>query len=298
MSSFEQALRAAGLRPRDIVADGQWRRCATDDKPKKRNGAYCLHPDGRGYWRNWATDSDLNSWADESVTRAAHVDPAVLERRRKQEREARMRAIRGARDFWQNARQCTRLHPYLEAKGLTPHGTIGLRERDGLLVVPVMWRGRVISVQTISAEGEKRFWPGAPVKGGHCELARQRPAVTVICEGLATGLAVFQCVRSARVIVAFDAGNLVHAVQEVKPTGNVIFAADNDHGTQLRRGFNPGIEKATNAADLIGAGVAWPQGIEGTDWADALREYGMAGVKRIERLILSGSRYVAREAPA
>lgn len=296
MSTFRQALEAAGLRPRDIVPDGKWRRCATEDKPAKKNGAFVLHPDGRGFWRNWATDSDLSTWTDAGATRAPAVDPAVAERRRQQERAQRIQSIRSARAFWNNASPCTRLHPYLERKGLSALGTVGLRQHDGLLVVPVLWRDAVISVQTISVDGTKRFWPGAPVKGGYFEIQRQRAAVTVIVEGLATGLAVFQCVRNARVIVAYDAGNLLPVVQAMQPTGSVVFAADNDIGTQARRGFNPGLDKARNAADLIGAGVAWPEGIGGTDWADALREWGPTSARRIERMVLGAVRYV--EAPA
>lgn len=295
---FSTALRAAGLRPRDIVPDGKWRRCSTDDKPTKRNGAFILHPDGRGYFRNWATDDAVSSWSDGSATRAAPVDPAIAERRRQQDRAYRLQAIKSARAFWERAKPCRLLHAYLDRKGLSALGTIGLRELDGLLVVPVMWKGRVVSVQTIAADGTKRFWPGAPVKGGHHEIARQRPALTVVCEGLATGLAIYQCVRNATVIVAFDAGNLLPVVQELKPHGNVILAGDNDHGTQARRGMNPGIEKAKNAADLIGAGVVWPEGIGGTDFADALVEYGPTGARRIERLILGASKYVPREVAA
>lgn len=290
--TFEQAMRLAGLRPRDIVADGRWRRCATDDKPRKRNGAYVLHPDGRGYFKNWATDQDATPWTDEGYTPAAKMDPAVLERRRQQEREARMLAIRGAREHWSRCHRPDALHPYLAAKGLGATGTMGLRFHLDKLVVPVMWKGRVISLQTISAEGVKRFWPGAPVKGGTYELSRGRAAVTVICEGLATGLAVFQSVRQARVIVAFDAGNLLPVVDQLRPSGSVVIAADNDHSTQAQRGFNPGIEKARNAAELIGCGVAYPQGIEGTDWADALKEWGEPGARRMEREILAGARYV------
>ena len=295
---FSTALRAAGLRPRDIVPDGRWRRCATDDKPTKKNGAYCLTPEGRGLWRNWATDDSVSSWTDGSATRAAPVDPAVAERRRQQERAQRLQAIKSARAFWDRATPCRLLHPYLAKKGLSALGTIGLREHDGLLVVPVLWKGRVISVQTITVDGTKRFWPGAPVKGGHHAITRQRPALTVICEGLATGLAIYQCVRNATVIVAYDAGNLLPVVQELKPHGNVILAADNDIGTMARRGFNPGLDKARNAAELIGAGVAYPEGIDGTDWCDAMREYGPTGARRIERLILGASKYVPREVPA
>lgn len=296
--SFRQAMESSGLLPGDIVPDGRWRRCRTEDHKGKKNGAYVLHPEGRGFWRNWATDDAVSTWTEDSTTRAQAVDPAVAERRRQQERNDRIQAIRRAREQWNHARPCTRLHAYLQNKGLSALGTVGLRELDGWLVVPVLWRGLVISVQRIHPDGTKRFAVGAPVKGGHYAITRERAALTVLCEGLATGLAVYQCVRNATVLVCFDAGNLLPVVQELRPTGNVILAADNDIGTLARRGFNPGLDKARNAADLIGAGVAWPDGIDGTDYADMLRELGPAGARRIERSILGASKYVPREAPA
>ncbi|GDY37716.1 toprim domain-containing protein [Acidovorax sp. NB1] len=290
--TFEQALQASGLLPRAIVADGKWRRCPTLDKPKKRNGAYVLHADGRGYWRNWATDSDINSWADKSVTHSSPVDLAAIERRRQQERAQRLRAIEGARAHWARCAPAHGLHPYLERKGLSAVGTQALRIWGDALVVPVLWKGRIISLQSITPDGQKRFWPGAPVKGGALVLDRPRAALTAVCEGLATGLAIFQSVRNARVIVAFDAGNLSPVVDTMRPSGSVVICADDDHGTEARRGFNPGREKATNAAELIGAGVAWPEGIEGTDWADALAEWGVSAHRRIERQIQAKARYV------
>jgi len=303
MSSFENALRAAGLRPRDVVADGKLRRCATDTHPHRRNGWFVLHLDGRrGVWGDnaQAPRQALGTWTAEGSEH--HIPSAAEQERQRKAREQaradRIHAIRRARDQWNEARPCTRLHAYLQNKGLSALGTIGLRELDGWLVVPVLWRGRVISVQRIHPDGTKRFAVGAPVKGGHYAITRFRPALTVLCEGLATGLAIYQCVRNADVVVCFDAGNLLPVVQELKPTGNVIVAADNDHGTLARRGFNPGLDKARNAAELIGAGVAYPEGIDGTDWCDALREYGPTGARRVERLILGASRYVPREVAA
>ena len=297
MSTFEQALRMAGLRPREVVADGKIRRCDTEAKPGRKNGWYMLRPDGTGVWGDWASGGSdvLGTWRDEH----AHMDPAKAaqmaersRRQREQERADRIEAMRKARRFWEGSRACSRLHPYLSAKSLSPLGTQALRENDGALVVPVMWSGRVISVQSIRHDGTKRFWPGAPVKGGSLLLDRPRAALTVICEGLATGLALFQCLRQARVLVAFDAGNLLPVIQAVKPTGSVVIAADNDAGTQARRGFNPGLDKARNAAELIGCGVAYPEGIEGTNFCDLLREHGPQAAKRIERLVQAGARYV------
>ncbi len=295
--NFAQVLADSGLRPRDIVADGKWRRCATDDKPKKRNGAYVLHPDGRGFWRNWATDLELNSWRDETASMSRPVDQAKLQAQRERERAYRIQAMRSARAFWSAARPLSRPHKYIADKGLSPLGCAGLRAHDGLLVVPV-WHGDwIISVQTITFDGVKRFWAGAPVKAGAFVIDRPHASVTAIVEGLATGLAVFQSMRQARVIVAFDAGNLLPVVDRMKPSGSVVICADNDHGTQAKRGTNPGVEKARNAAELIGCGVAYPQGIEGTDWADYLKEIGQGADRKLERAVLAQARYVVEPVP-
>lgn len=301
--NFADTIRSAGLLPRDVLADGRIHRCPTKTHPHRRNGWYLLHVDGRrGVWGDnaQAPREALGHWTEAG---AEHRIPTAEEQERQRrakekDRAYRIQAIKSARAFWDRARPCTRLHSYLERKGLSALGTVGLRELDGWLVVPVMWRGRVISIQRIHPDGTKRFAVGAPVKGGHYAITRERAALTVVCEGLATGLAIYQCVRNAAVIVAFDAGNLLPVVQELKPHGNVILAADNDQGTLARRGFNPGLDKARNAAELIGAGVAYPEGIDGTDWCDALREYGPTGARRIERLILGASKYVPREVPA
>ncbi len=291
--TFDQALRIAGLLPRAIVPDGKWRRCATEDKPRKRNGAYVLHLDGRGFFKNWATDEGMGSWRDDNATKAAPIDQEKLRAARERELRYRIQAVRGARQFWHKCRPLSLIHPYIDSKGLQPLGCVGLRTHDGLLVIPVMLGDSLISVQTIAADGTKRFWPGAPVKAGAYVLRRERAALTVICEGVATGLAIYQSVRSATVIVAFDAGNLQPVIERIRPTGSVVVAGDNDHGTLARRGVNPGVEKATNAADLIGAGVVWPTGIEGTDYADCVKEWGEGSMKRIERAILAKVKYVA-----
>ena len=297
MISFEQTLLQAGLRPREIVPDGRIRRCPSDAKPNKRNAWYVLHPDGRGFFGDWTsgTGEALGHYkpeGDSQIRVPTPVDLAAIERRRQQEREYRLRAIRGAREQWAQARPPRTLHPYLERKGLSAVGTNALRVHGDALIVPVFWRDRLMSIQSITPDGQKRFWTGAPVKGGALVLDRPRAALTAVCEGLATGLAIFQSLRMARVIVAFDAGNLVHAVDQIRPTGSVVICADNDHGTQIKRGVNPGREKAANAAELIGAGVAWPEGIEGTDWADFLVECGEGAARKMERLIHAKARYV------
>jgi putative DNA primase/helicase len=291
--NFETTLRLMGFHPNVVIDDGRWRRCKTDDKPGKKNGAYCLFADGHGLYKNWATDDKANVWHDGDATTAPRpIDMARVQAQKDRDRAYRVQAVRSAREFWSRATPLSLHHPYLKNKGLSPTGCFGLRQCDDLLVIPVMWGNSLISIQTIAADGAKRFWPGAPVKQGSFAIKRERAPLTVLCEGLATGLAVFQSVRSANVIVCFDAGNLLPVTEFIKPKGSVVFAADNDWATKIKIGTNPGIDKATNAAELIGAGVAYPEGIEGTDWADFLKEHGEGGAKRIERAILAKARYV------
>lgn len=302
--NFHDVLICAGLRPRDIVPDGRWRRCATDDKPTKRNGAYKLAPDGRmGWWRNWAIDAEPNRWSDEGAVRAKPIDPAILAARREQERMERQRAMQYAAQLWQDGSPY-RGHPYLTNKGLGPvgcqvlkvwRGAVWVDEEkivDDWLLVPMFLRGRLVNVQRISSNGVKRQIARAPQVAASLELARPNAAVTAIVEGLATGLAVFQSIRHVRVLVTFYADNLAPALDVLRPTGSVVIAADNDWRTAAAGKGNPGIEKARNAAELIDCGVAYPQGIEGTDWCDALKEWGDRAPSRIQREILKGARLV------
>ncbi|WP_114968342.1 toprim domain-containing protein [Rhodoferax ferrireducens] len=294
--NFEQALRIAGLMPREIVADGKIRRCPTETTPKKRNGWYALHLDGHGTWGDWTSGSGqaLGTWKDDNATQQA-VSPEVvakMQAQRDRERQYRIQSVRSARAFWNKCHPLSLPHSYIVNKGLLPLGCAGVRTHDGLLVIPVMLGDSLISIQTITHDGVKKFWPGAPVKAGCFVMRRERAVITIFVEGFATGLAVYQSVRNSTVIVAFDAGNLMPVADRIRPKGSVVFAADNDHATQLKRGMNPGIEKATNAAELIGAGVAYPEGIEGSDWADYAREIGEGSARKIERQILAKAKYV------
>lgn len=271
---------------------GVWRRYKTEDKPQHRNGAVKFMGDF-GVCQNHATMTEVAVWKPETPAGAVPMrDQTALREQRQREAERRTRSIRAAREFWAKSRPLNRPHPYIEAKGLSPLGCADLRTIDGLLVVPVWIGEALMSVQTIDPEGEKRFWTGAPVKGGAFVLTRQRSAVTAFVEGLATGLAIYQSLPKATVIVAFDCGNLLPVAERLKPIGAVVICADNDHKTMALRGTNPGLEKARNVADFLGCGVAFPEGIEGTDWCDFLKERGEGARREVERLVLRESRFV------
>ena len=290
--TFLDFCRANGIIIETYPPIGVWKRHKTLDKPGHKNGAVKFMGD-HGFARNWATDSEANVWQEEGRdTKAKPIDMARINAQREKDRAYLIQSVKSARAFWANARHLSLHHPYLSAKGLSALGCAGLRTHDGLLVIPVMLGDALVSVQTITTEGQKRFWPGAPVKSGSFVIRRERSAVTVLCEGLATGLALFQSVRNASVVVCFDAGNMVKVAEFIKPKGSVVVFGDNDYKTLIKIGKNPGLDAARNAAELIGAGVAWCEGIEGTDADDYLREQGEGAARRLERLILAKAKYV------
>lgn len=283
MNDFTNFLQAHGLIPRDVVADGKWYRCPTENHPKKRNGSYKLADDGRAGWcQDHAVHASPIMWRAEREYVTPKIDHAAIARRQSEERRALMRATEAAREFFDACEPLHNGHPYFAAHGLDMTGCYGLKvDGEGWLVVPARRDGELVSVQRISPTGDKRFWRGASVKGASYTIDRRDAEITVICEGLATGLAVYAATPMSRVIVAFDAGNL----SQVPPPrrGLAVVAADNDATTADRLGTNPGIEAALQAANAIGCGVAIPQNIVGTDWCDWRQENVAEKMKRRRR---------------
>lgn len=274
MMDFRNFCRAAGLIPREIVPDGRWRRCATETHPRSQNGAYKLFPDGDfGLVQDWAVHPEPLAWKPDANVQAAPIDRAAIEHRRAEERRRIAEAVRSARNYFDACRPLQEGHPYLARKQLDMVGCFGLRQDDaGWLVVPMQHHGSLVSVQRISLDGEKLFWSGAPTKGASYTIERRSASLTVICEGLATGLAIFAAVPTALVVVAFNAGNLVRVAETLPRRGMAVVAADNDLATEAKTGVNPGVKAAQAAAELLGCGISVPTGISGTDWLDYRNE--------------------------
>lgn len=254
----------------------------------------------RGFFKNYALHDDWCEWRDEHASIAPSIETQRrIRENREREQRRRVAAVHAARLYWDGA-QPAGLHPYIQRKGLSILGLRGLRERDGKLLIP-MRKGSLLSVQTISADGEKKFWAGAPTKGTSFELARDRVSITCLVEGLATGLAVFQAVPQARVIVAFDSGNLVPVAESLQLRGAVVVCADNDHGTLAARGFNPGLLAAQKVADAIGCGMAYLTDNAGSMQADdLLRMQGAVKKSAVSRdsQVIADEIYRSAVAPA
>jgi len=164
-------------------------------------------------------------------------------------------------------------HLYLSSKGVQAHG---LRiEADHLLIPLRDSTGMLKSLQTIAADGSKRFLPGGQVKG--CYHAIGKPAGTrlVICEGYATGATIHEDTGQA-VAVAFNSGNLLPVAQALRakyPGADMVIAADDDWQTE----GNPGLTAARKAAQEVGALLAIPdftgldRGPKDSDFNDVAR---------------------------
>lgn len=288
MSDFQTVLEAAGFYPQKIIPDGKFYRCKTQDKPKHRNGAYLLDISGRkGVFKNYATDLDWNSWSMDGFVSVAELrqqrDQAMA--LRVEEIAARKAAIQAAGEYFEALRPIASLHPYIAAKGLSALGLKGLKKDRDLLVIPVMRDGKVVSTQTINADGQKLYRKGCQIKGGVYLLDRPGAGLTCFVEGFATGLAVYQAMQNARVVVCFDAGNLIEVSKHYIGTGLGVVCADNDFKTAKKTGHNKGIEAGQQAAQNMGCGLAYPEGLQGSDWADAIDEFGPDAFRWIARKI-------------
>jgi len=275
MSDFLQFVQANGIIVPDTFTPGRWIRCKTESHPRKKNGSIKLADDGLvGWCQDYAVHAEPITWraSDGAAALAAPIDRAAIARRQAERRAALIEATLGARAFYERCAPLRGSHPYLVSKGLGVAGCVGLRvDADGWLVIPMLYNGKVLSLQRISPEGEKKFHFGATTKSAYYAIERAGAALTVLVEGFATGLTIFQAIPTCRVIVGFNAGNLPVVAERMDRFGMGVVCADNDWETAARIGRNPGLDAARAAAEVLGVGVAYPQ-CAGTDWNDYVQE--------------------------
>ena len=231
----------------------------------------------------------------------AEAERMADEKRRQREAEAAeysRRADKAARDaltMWAEAADVGQ-SPYLVRKGVHGHGVRYLV--DGTLLVPMRdAAGALQNVQRIAparpADGgpEKRFLPGGRKSGlWHLIGMVEGAAALLLAEGYATAASIHEA-TGRPVVVAFDAGNLVHvakALRELLPTMPLLICGDDDKATEARTGKNPGRDKAISAAraansDSAPAGVVFPDGLpdHGSDFNDLAQHAGAEAVRAL-----------------
>lgn len=286
LASFRQAMHEAGVPVLDeIIADGRIRRVHVEGHAAgSRNGWYVLHLDRQpagafGCWKSGVRQS----WtpADPGLHRrfprpGSPLLPAKLSDSGRAALQADCQAT--ALKRWKRARPADESgHPYLALKGIPACGT---RELDGALLIPVCdVSGAMVSLQTIAADGSKRFLKGT-AKKGRLHLIGTPTEQILVCEGFATGASLHQATGLA-VAVAFDCGNLkpvAEALRDRYPGTRLIICADDDRRTD----GNPGLRHALEAARATDGWVATPaftQDSNGSDFNDMYLNNGPEAVR-------------------
>jgi len=293
IEQFKHAVALAGLEsPGDIEADGKLHRFSASGKRGDDAGWYVLHPDGIpagafGCWRTglsetWCAKTDADMTVMEREAHRQRIKD--MQAQREAEQAAQHQAAEAtAQQRWAAGTPCAD-HPYLKTKGVKAYG---LRtDAAGLLIVPMRdTAGTLHSLQTIAADGDKRFLPGGRVKGCYHAIGKPKGNVLIVCEGYATGASIHEATGHA-VAVAFNAGNLkavTLALRDKYPALKIVVAADDDHRTP----GNPGIFKATTAAQAVAASMAVPDfGAHRPDRATDFNDlHQLAGLEAVSRSI-------------
>ncbi len=264
MIQFRDALQA-DYRSLDLlpIPDGTIHRFhVPGDKQGSLNGWYVLHADGiaSGCFGSWKAGTS-HTWSSRKpgdLLEAQLISQRIEQARNQREAEQHQRqqaAAESAKRLWRNARHTDPSHPYLVAKGITPHA---LRQHGDVLLVPLTRDGQLVNLQRIKPDGDKRFLFGGMVKGVCSVLGIITSGKPLyLCEGWATG-ATIQEETGATVACAMNAGNLLAAGQRLQrqhPEAVLIVAGDDDRMTD----GNPGHTAAIKAAAALGCGLVFPE---------------------------------------
>ncbi|WP_394809302.1 toprim domain-containing protein [Nitrosomonas sp.] len=270
-SQFRQTMQASGIHySGEIIADGKLHRFHIEGhKQGTLNGAYTLHLNGRpaGYFKDYKTGIS-QTWRSgngcQSVSYALikQINEAKLQREAEIRQKHEAAAIKAFHIYNRSksiAKQSGRA--YLVNKRIQPHGA---RLYHDALVIPIFNESdQLVNLQFINPKGEKRFLSGGR-KRGCFHIIGDLSQRILICEGFATGASLFEA-SGQRVVVAFDAGNLLPVaknIRELAPDAEIIICGDNDLSGM-------GQTKAREAALSIGGKLLIPP-IPGTDWNDIL----------------------------
>lgn len=190
--------------------------------------------------------------------------------------EAQKSAANKCALIWSNAidRGTT---PYLTRKGLKSlHGAKICPDYPDTLLVPArdvegtLWGIQRILPQKLDNGLDKLFTKDMRIEGCFHTLGTIDPEGEIyVCEGFATAASVFEAISGGghgspfAAVSVFNAGNLssvCQALRGVYSKARLILCADNDLWTEKQgKPWNPGLEKATLAAENVGGQLRLPQ---------------------------------------
>lgn len=271
--NLEQAIAAAGMTPPPRIYPGRWLRFPGSGKGKSNRSGWCrMISPTLAIYGDWSSNFSA-TWCDDThrddeTTQRLLAEARVRERAFAAEQRARQAAAAlKAESLISEA--MSRSHSYLSRKGFPERAGL---VHDGKLLIPVRDvadYGRVISVQLIAENGEKRFLPGSRTRGGIYRIGVMpaRAKRLVLCEGYVTGLSLEVALQrlpgAHAVIVCFSAMNLEVVAETFK---TAMVCADND-------------ESKTGEEAAKRTGLKWlmPPDV-GDDFNDMHRRHGIHAV--------------------
>jgi len=302
--------------PRDqfLIMDGEIHRYTIQgQKAGTKNGAYMIDTNGipHGFIQDWSNPkvkSGFRMVGENMKAENLGYDPKKWdEEKKKTEAEREKKYLEAAEkafhEFFREYVAGNFNHPYLTKKGLTNHYTIRLDRKNNKLAVPLFdINNTIISLQTIDADGNKRFYLGSKTKGAFFPLglkelieAKDTHTTILLAEGVATAITVYEVLeRKYPVVAAMNCGNLLAVAKSLRTKfkNPFVIMADNDLATEKKNGNNPGIDAAMDvkknnlALDILFPPFNIPEA--GSDWNDYVSRYGSDNntIKKLrERLV-------------
>lgn len=301
-----------GLEPEQPLIFGKLTRCKTSqDKGKEKNGWYVVHEHRteKNETLIFGSFGDWRSGESQKIkVKAGRMSPEEREVMRARQEDAKRKAAEVAANAARRAaNRAAGLFKRMPEKGKSAYldrkQIVGFKvryaPRTGAVLVPMSnVRHQIVGLQVIfpvkqeDTGRDKTYWPAGMSKEGAFHLIGGHPEPgepVLICEGYATGASLHMATSMA-VAIAFDAGNLLSvskAMREQFPGCPVIICRDDDWKTKRPNGepWNPGEEKANNAALIVGGQVVSPvfsgeREIKWTDFNDLHIAEGLEAVRR------------------
>ncbi len=221
---FEDFARVHGLILNGLQLD-RWIPTPTEDHPRSSNGRYKFLGNV-GWVQNWATMDKPATWFAEGHTIDSPQIQKSIDESRTRQIEAADRASKKA--GWILHQTELKSHPYLVSKGFPEEmGNVWVKDGKELLVIPMRIDGRIVGVQLIDDEGNKKFLHGQTTKGA--SFCMNAKGIPMFCEGYATALSIRECMKASNIkyaiYVCFSASNMKHIARAV---GGGFIVADND----------------------------------------------------------------------
>ena len=164
------------------------------------------------------------------------------------------------------ARPCTS-HPYLERMGIAEPGNV--RVVGDTLLIPMYAFGKgLANLQQVQPDGRIDYVPNAQLMGTVYPFGLEStlfdPGIIYVCEGWLNGWTIHAATRTL-VIAVFGQSDLLAVATEIRrlhPTTSIVVAAVNDRWSYHENGEwlmpNPGVGRAIEAAESVGARLAIP----------------------------------------